>query len=59
VNQVPAAGDGVAAIEQWRRTVDEHVPGPRDKRRCVKCGGYWPCWEMAYAREQLIVNGLE
>jgi hypothetical protein len=46
-----------AAIERWRRIVAEHVRSDSDRRRCARCGAYWPCWEHAYAREQLIVNG--
>jgi hypothetical protein len=41
----------------WRKAVAEHVPEPTDRRRCARCGAYWPCWELAYAREQLILDG--
>lgn len=48
--------DLVALRESWRRAVAEHVPQPDDRRRCARCSAYWPCWELAYAREQLITT---
>jgi hypothetical protein len=51
-----AMNDPVAIREQWRRTITEHTPDPDDRRRCARCRAYWPCWELAYAREQLILN---
>jgi hypothetical protein len=46
------------AVEQWRRVVAEHVMDEQDEqRRCRVCRAYWPCWERAYAYEQLILNG--
>lgn len=51
--------DRTAAVERWRGIVAEHVPSTDEPRRCARCGEYWPCWELAYAREQLILNGPE
>lgn len=54
---VAMTDDRAGNVEAWRRVVAEHVPAVDDRRRCARCGGYWPCWELAYAREQLIING--
>jgi len=48
--------DPIALREQWRKTVAEHVPDTTDRRRCARCATFWPCWELAHAREQLIMN---
>jgi hypothetical protein len=50
-------GDRTGNVEAWRRTVAEHVPRAEEPHRCARCDAYWPCWELAFAREQLIVNG--
>ncbi|HZN16801.1 MAG TPA: hypothetical protein VFB84_01165 [Micromonosporaceae bacterium] len=48
--------DLVALREHWRGIVAEHVPRPDDRRRCARCSAYWPCWELAYARQQIITT---
>lgn len=49
--------DRVQSIAGWARTVQTHVLGRA--RRCVVCVQFWPCWDVAYAREQLLVHGID
>lgn len=57
MNEHLPAGDRTTVVEHWRKVVAEHVPDAGEPRRCACCRTFWPCWELAYAREQLIVNG--